>query len=87
MMSARELLSFRNQYFSVSVGITAAVFLLTALVGFIVLPYAQPELKFADLWDAICSAAGVPRVSNQSGAIQPDFKTSNAVMTSAMLTP
>jgi hypothetical protein len=42
MMSARELFSFRNPYFSVSVGITAAVFLLSALIGFIVLPYAQP---------------------------------------------
>jgi cytochrome c553 len=85
MMSARELFSFRNQYFSISVGITAAVFLLTALVGFIVLPYAQPELKFADLWDAICSAAGLPRRSPSSPAPKPTHRLSEVVLTPTTL--
>ena len=35
------------------------MFVLTAIGGFIVLPYAQPGVQFASLWDAICSAAGV----------------------------
>ena len=60
-MSARELFTFRNPYFSAGVGVAAGLFVLTALGGFIVLPYAQPELKFASLWDAICSAAGLPK--------------------------
>ena len=60
-MSARELFTFRNIYFSAGIGIAAGLFLLTAIGGFIVLPYAQPELKLAGLWDAICSAAGLPR--------------------------
>ena len=85
MMSARELFSFRNQSFSVSVGITAAVFLLTALLGFIVLPYAQPELKFADLWDAICSAAGLPRRSPSSPAPKPTHRLSEVVLTPTTL--
>ena len=61
VMSARELFTFRNIYFSAGIGIAAGLFLLTAIGGFIVLPYAQPELKFAGLWDAICSAAGLPQ--------------------------
>ena len=63
MMSARELFTFRNPYFSAGVRLAAGLFVLTALGGFIVLPYAQTELKFAGLWDAICSAAGVPQRS------------------------
>jgi hypothetical protein len=51
-MSARELFTFRNPHFTLSVGLTAAVFILTAIAGFIVLPYAQPEFQFANLWDA-----------------------------------
>jgi hypothetical protein len=60
-MSAREIFSFRNPYCTASVGIALALFILTAPGGFIVLPYAQRELQFAGLWDAICSAAGLPR--------------------------
>jgi cytochrome c553 len=85
MMSARELFSFRNQYFSVSVGITAGVFLLAALVGFIVLPYAQSELKFADLWDTICSAAGLPRQSASSAALKSPRRLSEVVLTPTTL--
>jgi cytochrome c553 len=85
MMSARELFSFRNPYFSVSVGITAGVFLLTALVGFIVLPFAQPELKFANLWDAICSAAGLPQRSASLDASKPTHRLSEVVLTPTTL--
>ena len=60
-MSARELFTFRNAYFSIAVGLAASLFVLTAIGGFIVLPRLQPELKYADLWDAFCSAAGLPR--------------------------
>ena len=58
-MSARELFAFNNRYFSAGVGVAAGLFVLSALGGFILLPYAQPELKFAGLWEAICSAAAV----------------------------
>jgi cytochrome c553 len=49
------------------------------------LPLAQPDLKLSGIWDAICSAAGVPRAALQSPSLQPDFRTSNVVMTSGML--
>jgi cytochrome c553 len=85
-MSEQPLFSFRNSWFATSVGVTAGVAVLAALAGLIWLPLAQPDLKLGGIWDAICSAAGVPRVSSQGNAIQPDFKTSNVVMTSEMLT-
>ena len=85
-MSEQPLFSLRNRWFSASVGVTAAIAVLSALAGLIWLPLAQPDLKLSGIWDAICSAAGVPRASSQADAIQPDFKTSNVVMTSEMLT-
>jgi cytochrome c553 len=85
-MSEQPLFSFRNTWLSVSVSVTAAIAVLAAIAGLIWLPLAQPDLKLSGIWDAICSAAGVPRVSSQDNAIQPDFKTSNVVMTSEMLT-
>ena len=85
-MSEQKLFSFHNPWFGVSVGVTVAIAVLAAIAGLILLPLAQPDLKLNGIWDAICSAAGVPRVSEQGNSIRPDFKTSNVVMTSEMLT-
>jgi cytochrome c553 len=85
-MSEQKLFSFRNPWFGASVGVTVGIALLAALAGLVWLPLVQPDLKLSGIWDAICSAAGVPRVSSQANSIQPDFKTSNVVMTSEMLT-
>ena len=85
-MSEQPLFSFGNPWFRASVGVTVGIAVLSALAGLIWLPLAQPELKLSGIWDAICSAAGVPRASIQAPSLQPDFKTSNVVMTSEMLT-
>jgi cytochrome c553 len=85
-MSEHKLYSFSNPWFSASVGVTVVLAVLSALAGLIWLPLAQPDLKLSGMWDAICSAAGVPRPSPQAASLQPDFKTSNVVMTSEMLT-
>lgn len=84
-MSARELLTFRNPYFSVAVGIAAGLFFLTAIGGFIVLPYAQTQLQFAGLWDAICSAAGLPKRAATVELPKPAHRLSEAVLTPTML--
>jgi cytochrome c553 len=84
-MAAREVFRLHNRYFTVSVAITAAIFILTALVGLVVLPYAQSEVKFDGLWDAICSAAGLPRGASSTVAPPSAFKTSNVVLTSTTL--
>ena len=85
-MSEQKLFSFRNPWFSASIGVTGGIAVLAAFAGLIWLPLAQADLKLSGIWDAICSAAGVPRASPQGTAIAPDFKTSNVVMTSEMLT-
>jgi cytochrome c553 len=85
-MSEQKLYSFRNPWFSASVGIVVALAVLSALAGLVWLPLAQPNLKLSGIWDAICSAAGVPRATATGDSLQPDFKTSNVVMTSEMLT-
>jgi cytochrome c553 len=84
-MSERELFSFRNPHFKASVGITVALFILTAIGGFIVLPYAQPGVEFAGLWDAICSAAGLPRRAAPGTTPAAAQHRSDVVLTSATL--
>jgi len=84
-MSARELFTFRNRYFSIGFGVAAGLFVLTALGGFIVLPYAQKELQFASLWDAICSAAGLPQRSASVPASKAGPRLSEAVLTATTL--
>jgi cytochrome c553 len=85
-MSDQKLYSFRNPWFSASVGIVVVLAVLSALAGLVWLPLAQPNLRLSGIWDAICSAAGVPRVTTAGDSLKPDFKTSNVVMTSEMLT-
>jgi cytochrome c553 len=65
--------------------VTAVIAVLSALAGLIWLPLAQPDLKLGGIWDAICSAAGVPRAAPRGDPVAPNFKTSNVVMTSDML--
>jgi cytochrome c553 len=84
-MSERPLFSLRNPWFAASVGVTLAIAITSALAGLIWLPLAQPDLKLRGIWDAICSAAGVPRPAPDEPSLQADFKTSNVVMTSDML--
>ena len=66
-------------------GITAGLAVVAAIAGLIVLPLAQPNLKLTGIWDAICSAAGIPYVSKQADVIQPETKMSAVVVTSRML--
>ncbi|MBR0775256.1 cytochrome c4 [Bradyrhizobium diazoefficiens] len=83
-MSARDLFTFRNRHFSLGVGLTAAILVVTAIAGFIVLPFAQPWVQFANVWDAICSAAGVPQRA-PSVDLTPDKRLSAVVLTSRTL--
>jgi len=54
------LFSFKNRWFTISVGAVALIFVLGALVGLVWLPRAHAQDPNATLWDAICSAAGAP---------------------------
>jgi cytochrome c553 len=46
--------------FAVWIGVTAVLFLLAVVVGFIWLPSAQQGAEGLDLWSAICRAIGLP---------------------------
>jgi cytochrome c553 len=83
-MSAERLFTFRNPWFAAGVGITGAMVVLSLIAGFVLLPYATTSLEFASLWDAICSAAGVPRTTATSEVVKPDFTTSTVIMNSQM---
>jgi cytochrome c553 len=83
-MSAERLFTFRNPWFAASVGIAGAMVVLSLIAGFVLLPYATTGVPFASLWDAICSAAGIPRATVVSEAAKPDFTTSNVVINSQM---
>jgi cytochrome c553 len=85
-MGTHELFTFRNRFFSIGVGVTLGLFVLTAIVGFIVLPAAQPGLEFSGLWDKICSSAGRPqRATFSATAPKEVHRLSEAVLTPTTL--
>ncbi|MEA2895084.1 MAG: hypothetical protein QOJ84_699 [Bradyrhizobium sp.] len=86
-MSTDRLFTWKNPWFAASVGITGAMAVLSLIVGFVVLPYATTSSQLTSLWDAICSAAGVPRTTIVSEPAKPDFTTSNVIMNSQMFAP
>ena len=86
-MSTDRLFTWKNPWFAVSVGVTSAMVVLSIIVGFVLLPYAGTNSRLTSLWDAICSAAGVPRATVDSEAARPNFTTSNVVLNSQMFTP
>jgi cytochrome c553 len=83
-MNTERLLTWKNSWFAAGVGVTAALVVLSLIAGFMLLPYATTGVQFASLWDAICSAAGVPRATISSEAPKPAAITSTVVMNSQM---
>jgi cytochrome c553 len=81
-MSTERLFTLRNPWFAAGIGFTSAMVVLSFIVGFILLPYAGMNSQLTGLWDAICSAAGVPRATAVSDIAKPDFTTSDVVMNS-----
>jgi cytochrome c553 len=84
-MSHETPLSPRDPWVVRSVGVVAAIFVVSLILGFMVFPLIQPNARASGLWDAICSAAGVVREPNGEKPIEPAFPVSTAVMTSDML--
>jgi cytochrome c553 len=83
-MSSEPLFTWKNTWFATGVGVTGALVALSLIAGFVLLPYATRGVQFASLWDAICSAAGVPRVTVTSDVSKPAPITSTVVMNSQM---
>jgi cytochrome c553 len=83
-MSSERLFTWKNTWFVAGVGVTGALVVLSLIAGFVLLPYATTGVQFASLWDAICSAAGVPRATVTSDVSKPAAITSTVVMNSQM---
>lgn len=85
-MSDERLFSLRNVWFRAGVGATIVVFVAAVLIGFVWLPSAKSDPQFQGIWNAICSAAGVPRQWHPvESAVAPDYKVSTVELTPHML--
>ena len=75
-----------NRWVNSSVAITAAIFVVSAIIGFALLPWGQPGHRFTGLWDAICSAAGLVRASPANApVVQPSYPMTSVVVGPEML--
>ncbi|RZI44722.1 c-type cytochrome [Herbaspirillum sp. HC18] len=68
-MKGAPLFSMRNPWFLRSVGAVIALALVSALVGFLWVPYRQAGGDLDSLWEAICRAAGAPAERTPAGDI------------------
>jgi cytochrome c553 len=76
----------RDRWVATSVGLTAGVAIVGAVVGFAWLPFAQPGQQFRGVWDAICSAAGLIRIlPSHEQVVQADHPITQFEMTPQML--
>jgi cytochrome c553 len=76
--SRQTIVSLRNPWFTASVGVTAAIAIIAAIVGFVWLPLQQQGGRFHGIWDAICSAAGVVRnPASSTQIVHADYPTTS----------
>jgi cytochrome c553 len=85
-MTQERIASFRNVWFTASVGVTAAVAVAGALMGFVWLPLQQQGAPLHRVWNAICGAAGLVQLSPAGDPIvQADHPTTHVVVSPQML--
>jgi cytochrome c553 len=77
----------QDRWVTASIAITAAFAVAAALLGFIILPLLQGDRLYADLWDAICSAAGVLTRSAPAPIVAAPRATTKVVLTPTMMQP
>jgi len=87
-MSAERVFSFKNIWFTASVGAVLAVAAIAALIGFVWIPHFQSNKTITGLWDSICTAAGVPEVFYPAQLpTSPTASPSNVIVTAQMMAP
>jgi cytochrome c553 len=85
-MSDERVVSLHNRWFTTSIAITATVALTGFLIGFLWVPLAQPGERFHDVWDAICSAAGLlHHASSREQIVTADYPTTRVEVVPQML--
>jgi cytochrome c553 len=86
MVTHGRIASLHNPWFTASVGITAAIAIVAAVVGFVWLPLAHPGERFKGVWDAICSAAGLVRnAASGTQIVRADYLTTSVEVDPQML--
>jgi cytochrome c553 len=87
-MSAHRLLSWKNRWTTVSIGVVAATGVAAAVIGFVWIPSAQGNGRELNLWDAICTAAGaITPYRLPAAAIATAVQPSDVVVTAQMMRP
>lgn len=84
-MTPERLFSLRNRWCTISVGLTLGVLVVSIVIGFVWLPSVQRDAPFTGIWNAICSAAGLPQKWLVSTPVISKVKTSDVVLTPTML--
>jgi cytochrome c553 len=88
MMSGERLFSLRNVWFTASVGALIGIVVVAAAIGFLWIPLAQSEKSAAGLWNAICTAAGVPLPYRRAQqAATPVAIPSDVIVTAQLMKP
>jgi cytochrome c553 len=70
---------------AVAIGITAAIAVAAIATGFVILPMLQQQVRFRDIWDAICSAAGVAGHETPGNVVEAGYRTTQVALTPQML--
>lgn len=85
-MSDERLFTFRNRWFAIPVLGTIALAVVSALIGFVWLPSAHRDVQFSGIWNAICSAAGVPQSWYAGDAtVEPKVRLTSVEITPQLL--
>jgi len=85
-MNPEKIVSLRNKWFTGSVGLTAAILVVSIAVGFVWLPSAQFGGRALSFWYELCSAAGLIRVPPiHEAVVQPAFLTTRVEILPRML--
>ena len=88
MMSTERVFSLKNVWFTASVGAVLGIAAVAAVIGFIWIPSAQSNNTITGLWDAICTAAGVPESFRQvQRPTTPIARPSNVIVSAQMMNP
>lgn len=87
-MNAPRLLSWKNRWTTVCIGVVAATAVVAAGIGFVWVPAAQGDGRELSLWDTICTAAGaIKPYRTPSSAVGAAIQPSEVVVTAQMMRP
>jgi cytochrome c553 len=84
-MRDERLFSAANPWTRAAVGGVLAILIVSVLVGFLWVPYAQGGKTVAGLWDAICRAAGAPGARETAPAREAKLASSDVIMVPQMI--